>query len=103
MHAIVLEIPQYIAFQLKLPPARAQQMLMEEWVLRLDEQGILTAVQGAALLKMTRLRFEQFLAEHDIPLDKNPGELEMDVNNLEHVRWLPATPSPWVTFYTWSV
>lgn len=85
MQAIMLEIPKHIAFQLKLPPARAQQMLMEELVLRLYEQGILTAAQGAVLLKMTRLRFEQFLAEHEIPLYKNPEELKMDVNNLEHV------------------
>lgn len=84
MQSIVLEIPKNIAFQLKLPPARAKQMLMEELVLRLYEQGIITSAQGAALLNMKRLRFEQFLAEHEIAIYGGTEELEMDIKNLEH-------------------
>ncbi|MDY0092492.1 MAG: UPF0175 family protein, partial [Candidatus Vecturithrix sp.] len=40
------------------PPAKVKQMLMEELVLRLYEQGIITSAQGAALLTMKRLRVE---------------------------------------------
>lgn len=58
MQSIVFEIPKNIAFQLRLPPAKAKQMLMEELVLRLYEQGIITSAQGAALLTMKRLRVE---------------------------------------------
>lgn len=58
MQSIVFEIPKNIAFQLRLPPAKVKQMLMEELVLRLYEQGIITSAQGAALLTMKRLRVE---------------------------------------------
>lgn len=85
-HAIVLEIPEQIAFQLKVPPRRAKQMLMEELTLRLYEQGIISSAQGAQLLGMRRLRFEQFLAEHEISLHGEPEELEADVRNLEAAR-----------------
>jgi len=85
-HAIVLEIPEQIAFQLKVPPRRAKQMLMEELTLRLYEQGIISSAQGAQLLGMRRLRFEQFLAEHEIALHGEPEELEADVRNLEAAR-----------------
>ena len=85
MHSIILEIPENIVFQLKLPPKRAKQMLMEELVLRLYEQSIISSAQGAALLHMKRLRFEQFLAEHKIAIHGEPEELDMDLKNLEQV------------------
>ncbi len=64
MQPICLEIPPEIAAQIKLPPKRAQRVLMEEFVLRLYEEGIISAGQGAYLLKMDRLSFERFLAGH---------------------------------------
>ena len=82
-HSIVLEIPEQIAFQLKVPPTRAKQMLMEELTLRLYEQGIISSAQGAQLLGMRRLRFEQFLAEHELPIHGDPEELDADVKHLE--------------------
>ena len=86
MPSIILEIPENIAFQLKLPPKRAKQMLMEELVLRLYEQGIMSSAQGATLLNMKRLRFEQFLAEHEIFMHGEPEELDTDLKNLECVQ-----------------
>lgn len=83
MQSIALEIPQHIAAQLKLPPKRARQMLMEELVLRLYEQGIVTAAQGASLLNMERLVFEQFLAVHEISIHGEPEELQADIDTLE--------------------
>jgi predicted HTH domain antitoxin len=85
MQSIMLEIPEKIVFQLKLPPKRAKQMLMEELVLRLYEQSIITSAQGAALLNMQRLRFEQFLAEHEVAIHGEPEELDTDLRNLERV------------------
>lgn len=86
MSSIVLEIPENIATQLKFPPSRAQQMLMEELVLRLYEQGILTAAQGSLLLKMKRLAFERFLASRQIPIySDEPEELMADIENLERL------------------
>lgn len=86
MQSIVLEIPERIAFQLKLPPKRAKQMLMEELVLRLYEQSIITSAQGAALLHMQRLRFEQFLAEHEVAIHGEPEEIDTDLKNLEQAQ-----------------
>ena len=85
MQSIVLEIPEEIAFQLKLPPRKAQKMLMEELVLRLYEQEIISSAQGAALLKMERLFFERFLAENEIAIHGDTEELSADIGNLEQV------------------
>ena len=56
---------------------------MEELVIRLYAEEIITSGQGAELLKMARLRFEQFLAEHEVAIHATPDELEMDLLNLE--------------------
>jgi hypothetical protein len=48
--------------KLSFPPKRAKIMLMEELVLRLYEQGIITSAHGASLLKKDRVSFERFLA-----------------------------------------
>ena len=85
MQSILLEIPEEIASQIKLPPKRAKKMLMEELVLRLYEQGIITSAHGASLLKKDRVFFERFLAEHEIPFHGEPHELDGDVTNLEQV------------------
>ena len=47
MQSIVPEIPGEVASQIKLPPKRAKQILMEELVIRLYEQEIITAAQGS--------------------------------------------------------
>jgi predicted HTH domain antitoxin len=83
MQSILLEIPEEIASQIKLPPRRAKMMLMEELVIRLYEQGIITSAHGASLLKKDRISFERFLAEHKIALHGDPDELESDLTNLE--------------------
>jgi len=85
MQSIVLEIPKDIAFQLKLPPQKAKKMLMEELVLRLYEQGIISSAQGASLLDMERVFFERFLAENEIAIHGDTEELSTDITNLEHV------------------
>jgi len=83
MHSILLEIPEEIASQIRLPPKRAKMMLMEELVLRLYEQGIITSAHGASLLKKDRVSFERFVAEHEIAFHGDPDELDSDLANLE--------------------
>ena len=85
MRSIFLEIPAEIAVQIKLPPKKAKKMLMEELVLRLYEEGIISAGQGAFLLKINRLSFERFLAEHHIPIHCEVDELDEDITNLESI------------------
>ena len=85
MQSIVLEIPESIAVQMKLPPKRAKQMLMEELTAHLYEQEIITAAQGTLLLNMKRLEFEHFLASRQIPIHSLAEELETDVANAERV------------------
>ncbi len=85
MQPICLEIPPEIAAQIKLPPKRAQRVLMEEFVLRLYEEGIIATGQGAYLLKMDRLSFERFLAEHEIAIHCDVEELDQDISQLDRV------------------
>ncbi len=85
MHSIVIEIPEDVASQIKLPPKRAKQIIMEELVIRLYEQEIITSAQGGRLLNFDRLRFERFLAENEVPIHGEADELDEDVKNLERV------------------
>ncbi len=85
MEPICLEIPPEIAAQIKIPPKRAQKVLMEEFVLRLYEEGIIATGQGAYLLKMDRLSFERFLAEHEIAIHCDVEELDKDISQLDQV------------------
>ena len=83
MESISLKIPPEIVAQIKLPPKRAQRVLMEELVLRLYEEGIISAGQGAYLLKMDRLSFERFMAEHCIAIHCDIEELDQDIFHLD--------------------
>ena len=83
MDSIVLQIPPEIATQMKLPPKRAQRVLMEELVLRLYEEGIISAGQGAYLLKLDRLSFERFMAERCVAIHCDVEELDQDISDLD--------------------
>jgi len=83
MESISLKIPPEIVAQIKLPPKRAQRILMEELVLRLYEEGIISAGQGAYLLKMDRLSFERFMAERCIAIHCDIEELDQDISYLD--------------------
>ncbi len=83
MESISLKIPPEIVAQIKLPPKRAQRVLMEELVLRLYEEGIISTGQGAYLLKMDRLSFERFMAEHCIAIHCDIEELDQDISHLD--------------------
>lgn len=83
MESIFLQIPPEIAAQIKLPPKRAQKVLMEELVLRLYEEGIISAGHGAYLLKLDRLSFERFLAQHSIAIHCDVEELCEDISHLD--------------------
>jgi len=83
MESISLKIPPEIVAQIKLPPKRAQRLLMEELVLRLYEEGIISAGHGAYMLKMDRLSFERFMAEHCIAIHCDIEELDQDVSHLD--------------------
>lgn len=83
MQAIELEIPAEVASQIRVPLGHAQQFLMQELVLRLYQEGIITSGQGASLLHRSRLAFEHFLAEHHVAQHCNEMELEQDVQSLE--------------------
>lgn len=83
MQPIHIEIPEDIASHIKLPPKRAKRMIMEELVIRLYEQEIISSAQGARLLNMDRLAFERFLAEHEVAIYNDADELVADVESLK--------------------
>ena len=83
MQSILLKIPKEIASQIKLPPKRAKKNLMEELVIRLYNQEIITSAQGAALLKKERIDFERFLAENETPIHGSPEDIDQDAINIE--------------------
>ena len=85
MEPILLQIPPEIAAQIKLPPKRAKKLLMEELVLRLYEEGIISSGHGASLLEMDRLFFENFLASHNIGIHGNTDDIIQDISSIDQV------------------
>lgn len=85
MEPILLQIPPEIAAQIKLPPKRAKKLLMEELVLRLYEEGIISSRHGASLLEMDRLSFENFLASHNIGIHGNTDDIIQDISSIDQV------------------
>lgn len=85
MEAISLQIPPEIVAQIRLPKKRIHKILMEELVLRLLEEEIVSAGQGAYMLKMERLEFERFMAEHRLSIHCDAEELEQDIACLGRV------------------
>ena len=86
MPTISLDIPEDIARHLKLPRGREKRILTQELALRLFEEGIITAAQGARLIGMDRLAFERLLAENEIPMHGGPKELVSDLANVERAQ-----------------
>lgn len=64
---ISIEIPDEIASQLRIPPKQIKMQLKRELALHLVAEGICTSAQGARLAQMSRLAFEHFLGEKNIP------------------------------------
>jgi predicted HTH domain antitoxin len=83
VESIILEIPSKIVSQMKLPPGRAQRLVMQELALHLYQEGIISSGQSAYLLKINRMAFERLLAEHCIPIHCDPEELERDISFLD--------------------
>ena len=69
---------------IKLPPGRAQEMIMRELVLRLYQKQMINSGQGAFLLKMNRTDFERFLSAESIPFHCNPEELDQEISDIEN-------------------
>lgn len=70
---------------IKVPQKKAEKILMQELVIRLFQQGIITSGQGAILLKMKRLQFERFLFENEIPIHSEPEDLESELIAIDKV------------------
>ncbi len=85
MEPILLQIPPEIVSQIKLPPKQAPKLLMEELILRLYGEGIISSGHGAYLLKMNRLSFEHFLARHHMAIHGDAEELDSDVANIDQI------------------
>jgi predicted HTH domain antitoxin len=86
MAPLIIEIPEKIVAQMRMPPERAKRMILEELVLRLFERKIIASRQAADLLSMGRLEFERFVSENEISIHGDFRELREDVENLESLK-----------------
>ena len=72
---------------------------MQELVLRLFEEGIMTAAQGAQLLNMDRLAFERLLAANKVPLHGPPEDPDVIVQLAGKVHIPPAVKDELDAFF----
>lgn len=80
---IVIEIPEEIADNLRLPPNQIKNHLKRELAIHLVRERICTSAQGARLAQMPRLAFEHLLGERKVPWFGNIDDVEEDIRTLE--------------------
>lgn len=81
-HTIAIEIPEQIAFSLKVPRAALQEQLTIELALRLYQKGILSFGKARELAKLNKWEFQEKLAKENIALNYDLEELERDLETI---------------------
>ena len=80
---ILIEIPEEIAENFRLPPKQIKNHLKRELAIRLVRECICTSAQGARLAQMPRLAFERLLGERKVPWPGNIDDIKEDISTLE--------------------
>ena len=80
---ILIEIPEEIADNLRLPPKQIKNHLKRELAIHLVRERICTSAQGARFHEMPRLAFERLLGERKVPWPGNIDDIKEDISALE--------------------
>lgn len=77
---LMLEIPEDIIENVKLPPDEMEQALREELALALYARGVVTSGIAQRLAKLTRWEFEELLGQRKVPRHYEEGDLAEDIS-----------------------
>lgn len=77
---LMLEIPEDIVENVKLPPDEMEQALREELALALYARGVVTSGIAQRLAKLTRWEFEELLGQRKVPRHYEERDLAEDIS-----------------------
>jgi predicted HTH domain antitoxin len=79
MPKLFLEIPQEVVDAARLPPGEVESEFRKELAAGLYRRGILGVGKARLLAQMSRLQFEQLLAERQVPRHYTAADLQDDL------------------------
>lgn len=82
MSNVVIDIPENIMLNAKIPKKRWQSELKKELALQLYREGILSFADARELTGLSRIEFHFLLGERQIPRQYDVNDLEEDLENL---------------------
>ncbi len=77
--SVVLEIPDQVAYAIRLPASEQQESLMTELAVALYARGILSFGKARELTPLNRVEFGLLLGRRDIPRHYTKQDLEEDI------------------------
>ncbi|MFH0924766.1 MAG: UPF0175 family protein [bacterium] len=80
---ICIEIPDEIAFQLRIPQKQVEMQLKRELAIHLVVEGICTLAQGARLAQMDRIAFERLLGERRVPWTGTIDDIKKELQTFD--------------------
>ena len=85
IHTVAIEIPEQIAFSLKIPRPMLQEQLTLELAIRLYQKGILSFGKARELVRLNKWEFQEKLAKEHIPINYDLEELERDLKTMREL------------------
>jgi predicted HTH domain antitoxin len=86
MSKLILEIPDEITEELRIPPDESLARLRSELAIRLYQKGILSFGKARELAQMTKWEFHSLLAQENIERNYDLEELETDLETLAKLK-----------------
>lgn len=78
--SIILEIPDQVAYALKVPASEQSEQLMIELALALYARGILSFGKARELTNLSRIEFSKLLGRREIPRHYSEQDLKDDIS-----------------------
>jgi len=82
MRDVCIEIPEKIAFSLKIPKSEIQERLRTELAIRLYQTGILGFGKARELSSVNKWQFQEILAKENVTMNYDADELEKDLETM---------------------
>ena len=82
MESVCIEIPEKIAFSLKIPKSELQERLRTELAIRLYQKGILGFGKARELAGLHKWLFQEILAKENVAMNYDAEELGKDLETM---------------------
>jgi predicted HTH domain antitoxin len=83
MSKLILEIPEEITEELRLPPNESLNRVRTELAIRLYQKNILSFGKSRELAQLSKWEFQELLGQENIERHYDLEELETDLETLE--------------------